>query len=145
MTIECHQFGTVNISKVQSKYQRILKCQINVSRTRTKRLTLSQFSYKQTSCICTVVLKYKMEQQGIPGSNFQLYEISTFISWKGLYEQYCQVNMWCMCRTFICFLYISRGFCLKRKCVCRTIADGIEFKRNINNAMYIIELVCTKC
>jgi len=43
------------------------------------------------------------------------------------------------------FFYISRGFSLKRKRMRRTIADGIEFKRNRNNAMYIIELVCTNC
>lgn len=147
MIIECHQFGRVNIwpIKVQSKYQRTLKCQINVSRTRTKRLTLSQFSYKQKSCIFRVVLKYKMEQQGTPSSNFQLYEISTFISWTGLYENNIVKSTCGACVELLYSFYISRGFSLKRKRMHRTIADGIEFKRNRNNAMYIIELVCTNC
>lgn len=50
----------------------------------------------------------------------------------------------CACVELLYAFYISRGFSLKGKCMCRTIADGIEFNKK-NNDMHIIALVYTSC
>lgn len=83
MTIEYHQFGRLNIwgHKGPKQIPNNSKSARNMSAEQGPKghsNTLSQFSYKQKSCIYRVVLKYKM-QQGTRNSNFQLDEISTFI------------------------------------------------------------------